>query len=151
MDKSFDVVDVTNTVNKRYTYSVDQSFVLIPNLPDSFRYDELALESNIKLYRHRKIDWCTDEFYSGTLWEINGKVLGVANYVDNDQLDEHEEPNDLGFPSYVDIDNRYRGKLLFQITYKSLDEYQLFEKESIDDLSIDFSFLGFDEMSNWIN
>lgn len=145
---SFDVIDVTSTVNKHYTYSIDQSFILIPNLPDSFSYDELALGSSIKLHRHKKIDWCSDEFYSGTLWEINGNVLGVANYVDNGQLDEHAEPNDLNFPSYFDVNIRYRGQLLFQITYKSLDEYQLLGEKGIDDLSIDFSF---DEMSNWVN
>lgn len=144
----FKAVDVTDIVNKRYTYSVDQSIILIPELPEYFSYSELALESNIKLYQHHKNDWCTDEFYSGTLWEINDKILGVANYVDNGQLDEHEKPSDLGFPSYFDIDDRYRGQLLFQVTYKSLDGYQLLDKQGIDDLSIDFSF---EEMSLWIN
>ncbi|MFR0610692.1 hypothetical protein ACLUWI_09575 [Limosilactobacillus mucosae] len=90
----FKAVDVTNIINKRYTYSVDQSIILIPELPEHFSY------------------------------------------------------SDLGFPSYFDIDDRYRGQLLFQVTYKSLDEYQLLDKQGIDDLSIDFSF---EEMSLWIN
>ncbi len=40
----FKAVDVTDIVNKHYTYSVDQSIILIPELPEHFNYCALALD-----------------------------------------------------------------------------------------------------------
>lgn len=43
---------------------------------------------------------------------------------------------------FKDVDERYRGQLLFQISYKPVAEYRQLEQQGIDDLSIDFSFDG---------
>lgn len=48
----------------------------------------------------------------------------------------------LGLPSYEDVDERYRGQLVFQISYKPVAEYRQLEQQEINDLSIDFSFDG---------
>lgn len=131
----FDVFNVTAKVNATYKFPVERALVLRPVLPVHFMFAELALEANLPANGFKWSDWCSDEFYSGILWENGRTILGTANFVDNNRLDEHAGTSRLGLPAYHEVDERYRGQLVFQISYKSLAEYR-----GIHDLSLDWSF-----------
>lgn len=139
---AFDVVDVTADANADYKFPVERALVLRPVLPTHFKFTELALVANLPANGFTWSDWCSDEFYAGTLWENEHKLLGTANFVDNGQLDEHAGISMLGLPSYEDVDERYWSQLVFQISYKPVAEYRQLEQQGINDLSIDFSFDG---------
>ena len=139
---AFDVFDVTADANADYKFPVERALVLRPVLPTHFKFTKLALVADLPANGFTWSDWCSDEFYAGTLWENEHKLLGTANFVDNGQLDEHAGISMLGLPSYEDVDERYRGQLVFQISYKPVAEYRQLEQQGINDLSIDFSFDG---------
>lgn len=147
----YQIADVTDSVNKYLNspYHVDQSCIMLPEFPRKFQFDHLQLLSDVEIKHDNYDDWISDEFYSGASWILGKYIIGAAAFVDNAYLDDHADVTTTSYPEYFNVDESFRNKLIFQISYKTLAEYRLANKSSkYGDLSLDFSF---DEMQNFLD
>ncbi|WP_300956081.1 MULTISPECIES: hypothetical protein [Lactobacillus] len=150
----YQLANVTDSVNDSLRddyaapYHVDKSFTIVPKLPSKFYFDNLQLMSNVAAKQNNFDDLLTDEFFCGASWIIDNYVIGAAIFVDNRDLDDHAGVGETSYPEYFEINKKFRNKLVFQISYKKLTEYQLIGKRENGDLSLYFSF---DKMLDFIN
>ena len=149
----FRVINVTDQANRHikqatgHSYQVERSYVLVPILPNKFDYAELQLQSDLAFPEVNFDDSISSEFYSGCSWFVGSYVLGTAGYVNNDDLDEHISGGNLA--GYLDVDERFKDQLLFQVSYKDATTYRAdHAKYQWFDLSLDFSF---DEMWHYLH
>lgn len=132
-DKSipFSVCDKTTEINKRieesygYLNGVEQTYLLVPNLPDRFYYEELKLVSDVWFNHKNFIDWDSDEYYGGSFWKIGDKAFGIAVATDNSDLDDHIEYGEY-LPDYFDIDEKLKryNNLKFLIAKMPFEDFK---------------------------
>ena len=118
---TFDVIDVTREVNATDdSFGVERSFILAPHLPEHFKIESLMLKTNLWLSKRNYYDSCSDEFQDGSVWIINDKALQVARYVENEEYDDVVVSMDWQrLPEYAHVDEKYRTRMIFQVTYKA--------------------------------
>lgn len=142
-DVTFRFLDVTDEANQamhKPNRHVDCSLILIPKLPNHFEIESLEVVGEVAPWHRKLIDYCSDEVYSEAAWIMNDKSVEITGFVNNGNLDDHVKIGQGGYVGYYQIDNHFRNKLAFQISYKSLADYRRLEAPRDNDLSLDGSF-----------
>lgn len=124
----FDLKDVTSRENdilknNHSVYFMERAVVLVPNLPDSFSYKKLSLESN-KNWSKMEGDTDGDEWFYNIVWYWKDKAWSVGIHIENDEYFDEITCITDGLPYYLNIDQSVKNELCFEIIYKDRKEYE---------------------------
>ncbi|KFL97499.1 hypothetical protein [Lactobacillus gasseri] len=126
----FNVLGVTRNensklINEGSQYVMEKALIIIPSLPDIFKYNYLCLKNDQDIIDN--FDEANgDEWFERGIWNWKNKAWAIGIHLGTN---EDWSTNRIGvgedaIASYYEVDNRLKDKLYFEIIYKDTDEYR---------------------------
>lgn len=126
----FNVLDVTRNensklINEGSQYVMEKALIIIPSLPDIFKYNYLCLKNDQDIIDNFD-ETNGDEWFERGIWNWKNKAWAIGIHL---ETNEDWSTNRIGvgedaLASYYEIDDRLKDKLYFEIVYKDVDEYR---------------------------
>lgn len=141
------VTDVTDEIDsdlKSYSkdYGLAKSYLLVPELPDQFKWKQLALASDFPVNARNLVTSLGDRNYLGGVWRVDDLLVAAAVY--RQELADYPALDPSCLPYYQEIDNGVKDQLLFQVSVKPAKD------SAPNDLSLDFSFDELRRYYKWL-
>lgn len=126
----FNVLDVTRNensklINEGSQYVMEKALIIIPSLPDIFKYNYLCLKNDQDIIDN--FDEANgDEWFERGIWNWKNKAwaIGIRLGTNEDWSTNRIGVGEDAIASYYEVDNRLKDKLYFEIIYKDTDEYR---------------------------
>lgn len=141
------VTDVTDEIDsdlKSYNkdYGLAKSCLLVPELPDQFKWERLALASDFPVSAANLVTSLGDRNYLGGIWWVDDLLVAAAVY--RQELSDYAALDPSCLPYYQAVDNGVKDQLLFQVSVKAAKD------TAPSDLSLDFSFDELRRYYKWL-